>query len=74
MAMVRKTKDGGSHEVIGDNPLDQIWACLDCYWKGRVGECDIDFSCPKCRGLNVHRAEGEARALDQYFGEIGSKQ
>jgi Zn finger protein HypA/HybF involved in hydrogenase expression len=72
MSMVRRTKDGGSHEIIGDDPLDKVWACLDCYWKGRLGECDVDYSCPQCRGTNVQAADGAEYKLERYSGEIGT--
>ena len=39
---------------IVQNPLDKIWLCRNCFWKGRVGECDIDFLCPECKSDNIY--------------------
>jgi hypothetical protein len=55
------------------------WCCLDCYWKGTVGEmfpgptAISPFACPKCRGSNTTKANNESKTLTEYHGEIGTK-
>lgn len=38
------------------DPLDQIWTCLTCFWKGRAGELIARDAvrCPRCSSDNIH--------------------
>jgi hypothetical protein len=59
--------------------LDSVWACLDCYWKGRAGEMALPkrmaggFVCPKCKSDNTHPAWREVVTVNEYFGPIGTR-
>lgn len=46
-----------------DDPLDERWACLVCFWLGRFGELmakDV-LRCPRCNSGNIHPADPTTR-------------
>lgn len=55
--------------------LDKEAVCLDCRWKGRVGDLMArdTLRCPTCDSANWHPAEREAVVVPEYVGEIGTK-
>lgn len=57
------------------NELKKAAVCLDCSWKGRVGEliASDTLRCPKCKSANWHPAERETVVLDEYVGEVGTR-
>lgn len=58
-----------------ENTLDQIWVCLDCYYKGRLGTYNLgsSFHCPKCHSENNHPVEQATMIVPEYVSEIGTK-
>ncbi len=54
--------------------LDKQAVCLDCRWKGRVGEliAHDTLRCPECRSANWHPAEREVINLARYHGDVGT--
>jgi len=58
-----------------ENTLDQVWVCLDCYYKGRLGTYNlgISFHCPKCNSENNHPVGQPEIQVTEYVGEIGTK-
>ena len=57
------------------SPLEGAAVCLDCRWKGRVGELMArdTLRCPKCDSANWHPAGREAITVPEYVGEIGTR-
>jgi predicted Zn-ribbon and HTH transcriptional regulator len=58
--------------------MDQPWACLSCSAKFRFGQIRMlpgggSLSCPECRSANIHPADGTVHELDEYHGEIGTR-
>lgn len=60
-------------------PLDERWACMNCNTTFRAGQmfsgplASDPLSCPYCRSGNTHPADGGARSIQEYFGEIGTR-
>lgn len=60
------------------SPLNKRWACLNCGWKGSMGQMypgklvSEPPECPKCRSGNTSSAEG-VRDAPEYHGEIPEK-
>lgn len=65
--------DEWEHRPISE--LDKAAVCLDCRWKGRVGEliASDTLRCPKCSSANWHPAERETVVLAEYHGPVGTK-
>lgn len=55
--------------------LDKSAVCLDCRWKGRIGNmiASDTLRCPKCSSANWHPAERETLNLQNYAGNVGTK-
>lgn len=69
-------------EAAGDdgNPLEALWACLACYWKGMFQQMRHEGTierpnvlCPVCGSDDVHQADGSILHVKAYFGEIGTR-
>jgi len=68
-------------EIGAADPLSTVWACLMCWWKGRIGKMRVAgdaplasaLRCPSCGSDNVHPADGTVRDLPAYYGPIGTK-
>jgi NAD-dependent SIR2 family protein deacetylase len=60
------------------DPMTRRWACLNCGWKGALGEMFAGATwndppqCPKCRSGNTSTAEG-VHDVPAYRGEIGTR-
>lgn len=64
--------------MMGD-VMKQPYVCLDCFWKGTFGDLVVLAgaafpSCPTCESENIHPADGDTVELDEYHGDIGTKQ
>lgn len=57
------------------NHLDRKWCCLDCSSTFRIGEmiAGDTLRCPHCRSANAHPADGQAIELDEYHGDVGTR-
>lgn len=62
------------------NPLEAMWACLICWWKGMFQQLRHEGTierpnvrCPVCGSDDVHPADGAVVHVAAYFGEIGTK-
>ena len=59
--------------------LNGVWACIDCYWKGRISKLKLGkdmrhpFHCPRCFSGNVHPACKDVITLTRYDGPIGTR-
>lgn len=55
--------------------LDKGAVCLECRWKGRVGEliASDTLRCPNCKSADWHPSEREVIEIPEYVGEIGTK-
>lgn len=60
--------------------LQRAWACLECYWKGPMGQLLLigrhalrPYCCPRCKSDTVHPAWREVATLKEYFGVIGTR-
>jgi hypothetical protein len=63
---------------MSDKPrgeLAKAAVCLDCFWKGVVGELIASdaLRCPKCSSANWHPAERETVTVPEYIGDIGTR-
>lgn len=75
------TEDEWEHEaraLLENDPNSELAkgaVCINCGWKGRVGEliAKHDLHCPKCDSANWHPAGRDAIELAEYHGEIGTK-
>jgi hypothetical protein len=63
--------------------MQQPWACTLCHWKGVFGQLrvkrgkpafDGGVVCPSCKRFDgIHPADGTVKTLDEYNGEIGTR-
>lgn len=57
--------------------MEAPYCCLTCSHKFKWGNCIMsgpDLICPKCRSNNLHPANGDIVELNEYHGEIGTRQ
>lgn len=58
-----------------DDHLDQPYCCFGCSAKFRIGEAIAadTLRCPQCRSADLHPIERQPIELDEYHGEIGTR-
>ncbi len=70
-----------AEETSKRNPLDALWACLACWWKGRMGDLRhigtapvaSSLRCPSCGSDDLAPADGSVHDLPAYHGPIGTR-